>query len=50
MDTPLQTPLDVPDYPTEHLLYGDDPLQGVVAVVITGSGPVAFAIFRPFVR
>ena len=36
MDTPLQIPLDVPDYPTEHLLYGDDPLQGVVAVERVG--------------
>src|SRR4051812_30467053 len=32
MTAPLQAPLEVSGYPTEHLLYGDDPLAGIVAV------------------
>src|SRR4051812_41584231 len=36
MDGPLQAPLAVPAYPTDHLLYGDDPLQGIVAVERVG--------------
>src|SRR5262249_52554871 len=36
MDAPLQVPLAVPDYPTEYLLYGDDPLRDIVAVERVG--------------
>jgi DNA polymerase elongation subunit (family B) len=36
MDAPLQAALEVPAYPTDHLLYGDDPLPGVVAVERVG--------------
>ena len=32
MDVTFQAPPGEPSYPTDHLLYGDDPLPGIVAV------------------
>jgi DNA polymerase I len=40
MDVSLQAPPAEPSYPTEHLLYGDDPLRGIVAVERLGLNGV----------